>query len=159
MKLIISWSGERSKAVATILRNWLPEVIHNVDPWMSASDIEAGDRWGGEVQNVLAESRYGIICVTPENQMAPWLMFEAGALSKTIQGTYVCPFLIGLSPSSLVPSPLTQFQAKEATQEGTHDLVRSVNHALGKRALPIERLEKSFSRCWPELKSLLSTML
>src|SRR5690349_13184449 len=98
MKPFISWSGECSRAVASILRNWLPDVIHNVEPWMSVSDIAAGDRWGSQVQHMLKECRFGVICVTPDNLTAPWLMFEAGALSKAIQVTYVCPFLIGLSP-------------------------------------------------------------
>jgi TIR domain len=159
MKLLISWSGEYSKAVAITLRNWLPEVIHNVDPWMSASDIAAGDRWGSQVQRALDDARFGVICVTPENLTAPWLMFEAGALSKAIQRTYVCPFLIGLSSSSLSPGPLAQFQAKEATKEGAYGLVGSINLTLGKRALPKERLEKSFKRCWPELEASLIAIL
>jgi hypothetical protein len=58
---------------------------------MSAEDIDAGTRWGSEVTNELAETRCGIICLTQENQKAPWVLFEAGALSKTLEKTFVIP--------------------------------------------------------------------
>jgi hypothetical protein len=59
---------------------------------MSAEDIDTGTRWDSEVTNQLAETRCGIICLTKENQQAPWLLFETGALSKTIEKTYVIPY-------------------------------------------------------------------
>lgn len=45
MDIFISWSGERSKALAEALRSWLPKVIQNLNPWISVSDIEKGARW------------------------------------------------------------------------------------------------------------------
>lgn len=32
MKVFISWSGERSQALAQALRDWLPLVLHFVEP-------------------------------------------------------------------------------------------------------------------------------
>ena len=34
MHVFISWSGERSKALAVALRDWLPLVLHYVEPWV-----------------------------------------------------------------------------------------------------------------------------
>ena len=48
MKVFISWSGERSRLVATALHQWLPLVINDVDPFIS-SDIDAGACWQSEV--------------------------------------------------------------------------------------------------------------
>ena len=33
-----------------------------------------------------------------QNTQEPWLLFETGALSKTIDSTFVCPYLIDLAP-------------------------------------------------------------
>src|SRR5688572_18638179 len=110
MKVFISWSGERSKAVAVALREWLPDVIQSVHPWLSSEDIDAGLRWNDEVTRELSQTRFGIICLTAENQTAPWILFEAGALAKTIEKTHVVPYLIGLEPTDVQRGPLAQFQ-------------------------------------------------
>jgi hypothetical protein len=48
MKVFISWSGAQSKAAAHALKEWLPDVIQNLSPWMSDLDIAAGRRWSPE---------------------------------------------------------------------------------------------------------------
>jgi hypothetical protein len=42
MKVLISWSGDKSKAAAIALRNWLQVTIQKVRPWVSEIDIGAG---------------------------------------------------------------------------------------------------------------------
>src|ERR1039457_7341444 len=105
MKIFLSWSGDRSLAVATALRDWLPSVIQAVRPWISSTDIDKGSRWASEIASQLQECSIGIICVTPENRESSWLLFESGALSKSI-GTYVCtpplPFLSTTRTSPLL---------------------------------------------------------
>jgi hypothetical protein len=91
MKVFISWSGERSRAVAEALWEWLPNVIQTVNPWVSLADIEKGARWSTEIASQLETCCVGLICLTPENLSAPWLLFEAGAISKTLDKAFVCP--------------------------------------------------------------------
>jgi TIR domain len=152
MKVFISWSGQRGLAVAEALRGWLPETIQAIKPWMSRRDLNAGVRWTPEINEQLSQTKFGIICLTPENQHAPWVMFEAGALAKTLDNTYVVPYLIDMDDSEVV-GPLWQFQSVSLSEEGTFDLVQSITDALGTDALPKESLERVFKRGWPELES------
>jgi hypothetical protein len=82
MKVFLSWSGERSKATAETLGNWFARVIQAVEPWIS-SGIDKGARWQSEIANRLEDARVGIVCLTASNLSEPWILFEAGALSKT----------------------------------------------------------------------------
>ncbi|MAM66320.1 MAG: hypothetical protein CL702_08060 [Chloroflexi bacterium] len=61
MKVFISWSGDRSRAVADTLRVWLKDVIQAVDPWISGSNIEKGTRGGLEITKELEDSLVGIL--------------------------------------------------------------------------------------------------
>lgn len=157
MKVFISWSGEPSRTVALFLRSWLPDLVQAVDPWMSESDLEAGARWGEKIQKELSETSFGIVCVTPGNMFAPWLLFESGALAKTINYSYVCPYLIGLDPSQL-KGPLTQFQAKVAQRDETLALVHTLNRALEAKSLPPDRIDRLFERFWPDLEKVLDSL-
>src|SRR5947209_2677734 len=80
--------------------------VHPVEPWLSR-DIAKGTRWGPEVADKLEKSRVGIVCLTPENLDERWILFEAGALSKT-KDAYVCTLLLDVKPID-VKEPLSQF--------------------------------------------------
>jgi hypothetical protein len=81
----------------------------------------------------------------------PLLQFEAGALSKTLANTFVCPYLFGLTPFEL-KGPLAQFQAVRADREGTHLLLRALNCAAGGAGLPSNQLDQTFKVWWPRLQ-------
>lgn len=154
MRVFLSWSGIRSRQVAARLRDWLVDVMPVVvQPWMSDADIAAGKRWGREIDAQLAASSFGVVCLTASNQTAPWLLFEAGALAKSVSESNVCPYLIDLDPKDLSPGPLTQFQAKHADERGTRELLHAINKSLGSDAFEEKRLEKHFEKWWPELES------
>ena len=40
MKVFISWSGEKSKKIAEVFRDWLPQVIQAIEPFVSFEDIK-----------------------------------------------------------------------------------------------------------------------
>ena len=154
MKVFLSWSGERSNQVADSLRSWLPKVLQAVKPWMSEEDISSGTRWSAEIANELKESKVGIICITPENQHNPWIMFEAGALSKTLSETFVCPYLHNITPGQL-SGPMSQFQANVASREGTFKIVQTLNKALDTPNRIGSELEEIFEVWWPKLEEKL----
>jgi hypothetical protein len=154
MNLFISWSGGRSKAVAESLHAWLPNVIQSVRPWMSAADLEKGARWSSDIARHLQDTRLGIICLTPDNLDAPWILFEAGALSKTLEATYVCPYLFRVEPAAL-KGPLVQFQATKSEKDETRRLLHTINNALNTSALSEKQLNEAFEVWWPKLETQL----
>jgi hypothetical protein len=151
MDVFISWSGERSRAAAEALRGWLPKIINAIKPWLSSEDIDKGARWSTDVASRLEAAKAGIICLTPSNLHSDWILFEAGALSKTLNNTFVCPFLIGLDPSDVKP-PLAQFQATKTTKHDVLKLLKTLNSALGDNALPETHIDEAFDVWWPKLE-------
>jgi hypothetical protein len=156
MKVFISWSGQRSAAVADAFRYWLPKVIQALEPWMSADDIEKGTRWRSGLASELEQSSIGIICLTRENLDSTWIHFEAGALSKQQQqqNTYVCTLLFGLEPTD-VREPLAQFQHTRATKNDLRKLISTINSTLGDSKLPESELSETFEVWWPKLEERL----
>lgn len=154
--VFISWSGDRSKAAAEALREWLPMIIQAARPWMSDIDIEKGSRGLGEVARALEGMKVGIICLTPENLTAEWLLYEAGALSKTLDTkTRVCTYLLaGLQPKD-VKSPLGMFQPTKADKQETGKLVRTINKHLDTIPLAENTLNTLFEKMWPDLDAKL----
>ncbi len=150
MKVFISWSGESSRAVAEALRNWIPYILPFAKPWISG-DIRAGARWNREIDDELAQTNFGIICLTQENQLKPWILFEAGALAKSLERTFLVPYLIGIN-SSDVMEPLNLFQATRCDRTGTFKLIESINEALGKDTRPLEEVKVVFDALWPQLE-------
>ncbi len=150
MKIFISWSGERSKCVAKALRDWLPMVLQYVEPWMSEADIDAGNRSLNEIAKELADSRLGIICLTPENLNSTWIHYEAGAISKTLDTSKVVPILMDLDLSDIA-APLGQFQAKKLDRPGLRDIIRSIQNE-SETPIPEERAERLLDRLWPDFE-------
>lgn len=157
MKVFISWSGARSKKVALIFRDWLPTVIQAIEPFVSSEDIEKGSRWNTDIAQELKESSFGLICVTKDNLSAPWLNFEAGALSKSIDNSYVAPLLFDVKPSELKGSPISQFQATSFTEDDMKRLIETLNSAAGECLTPT-RLNKAFELCYPDLEKSLEEL-
>ena len=158
MRVFLSWSGEVSHKVACVLKEWLPSVIQSIRPYVSSQDIDKGARWSTDIAKELHESTFGILCVTRENLEAPWINFEAGALSKTIDKASVAPFLFDIKRSE-VQGPLLQFQSTINERDDVYKLIVSLNNAMpdGEK-LEEAPLRKSFEVWWPELEKALSAI-
>ena len=84
---------------------------------MSAEDLSKGTRWGLDLATQLEDTDFGLLCVTRENTDTPWLLFEAGALSKKEQAR-VIPILLDIEPIQL-KGPIRQFNAATAYGRGS----------------------------------------
>lgn len=150
MKVFVSWSGERSKLVAEGLRKNLKLIDNAIEPFMSELDVGPGRRWISELNRELESTKVGIICLTCENLQTPWLLFEAGSVSKSVSETCVLPYLLDVQCSGL-PEPLRQFQSVKADKEGTKNLVLAIYRSLGNESrLSKEEIEEGFETRWTD---------
>jgi hypothetical protein len=119
---------------------------------MSTSDIDRGARWQDELGRQLEECNVGIVCVTRDNVNAPWLLFEAGALSKMRASAHVCTYLFdGIEPTEL-SGPLSIFQMTKANRDDTLELLRTINSKLTE---PVQSdiLQEGFDLRWSSLEA------
>lgn len=157
MKVFISWSGERSKVSANALHHWLPTIIQSLEPWMSEHDIDKGMRNIPAISKNLEETQFGIVCLTPENLNAPWLLFEAGALSKSQEDARVWTFLYELDYVD-VQGPLSQFQHTKAKVEDVRKLLHAINRTSVSPSVTDQQLQVSFDRGWSEFEEMLGSV-
>ncbi len=104
--------------------------------------------WFGDITDELSNTSVGILCLTPDNLSAAWVLFEAGALSKGLSKSRVCPLLINLSHSVLTP-PLSLFNGTLPVKDDMLKLIKTINSQNGDRALTDDRVEKAFEKWWP----------
>jgi hypothetical protein len=158
VKVFISWSGELSKELGDIFSKWIPSVLQCVKPSFTPAGVDKGSRWSSEIAKELEESRIGIIMLTRENLLQPWIMFEAGALSKELEKSRICPILFGVGNSDLV-GPLAQFQATLFEEEEMRKLIRSINNVCGENKLEDSVCESVFDKWWPDLERQVSSAM
>ncbi|WP_407471146.1 DNA-directed RNA polymerase subunit alpha C-terminal domain-containing protein [Xanthomonas campestris] len=151
LRVFLSWSLQRSEAIAQAFRDWLPSVLQNVRPYYTPDDIGKGSRWASEIRGELEGSDFGIIFLTPENLTSPWILFEAGALSK-LEKSKVAPLLLGVDPTD-VSGPLAQLQLTKFNKEECFKLIKALNRALDTRALEPAVLTNVFDKWWPDLEA------
>lgn len=157
MKVFISWSGTRSEYIANELRTWLPNLLQAVQPFVSTQDIKKGDRGLKVIANQLESTDVGIICLTPENLDKPWILFEAGALSKS-SAAYVCTFLYKVESTNIRP-PLGEFQFTKDEKDDFKKLCSTINDLLpDDRSLDARRFEATFDTWYPQLRAKLDSV-
>ena len=149
MKVFISWSGQLSNGVAKVLSDWLPSVINSLDIFYSPDDIQKGENWDARLSDELSKCDFGIICLTRENVTAPWINFEAGAISKEL-GAKVSAFLIDIKPSE-IKGPIKRFQATRFDKEDFYKLITCLNDC-GEKQIESKRLERNFDLVWEQIE-------
>jgi hypothetical protein len=151
MKVFLTWSGDRSHAVAKILGRYLPALINSVKPFLSSNGIATGARWTTEIATNLETANIGIICLTPDNQTAPWLLFEAGAVSKLSSVSRAMILRIGIEASD-VKEPLSQFQSVSIDENGIWKMLKDIL-AANEGSIGEDVLQVSFKALWPIINS------
>jgi len=155
MKVFISWSGEKSKEYAKALKEWIEQCIQSVEVFFSPDDIEKGTNWNATLIKELSETNFGIICLTSENVVAPWLHFEAGAISKMLSSK-VAVLATDISISEIV-GPLSTYQATKLEKEDLYKLLQSINSEI-EHPLEIKKLEKCFEVFYNDFENKISVI-
>ena len=157
-KVFISWSGELSRKLGEVLRMWLPGTLQNVKPYFTPDDIEKGTKWDSDIAKELETSDIGLFCLTPGNTEKPWLLFEAGALSKKKDKSRVCTILFDLVPTDL-EGPMAGFQSTRFLKEDFRKLLATINSMANDSMLDSPVLDKIFEKWWPDLEAQVSSIL
>lgn len=151
MRIFISWSGERSQGLALALHDWLKTILGNIEPWMSKEDIDLGTRWSQSIADELDKANFGVICLTKENMTAPWLLFEAGALTKSVGASQAIPLLFEMEQRDLPSaSPLSQIQGEKFEKDGLLRVIKTISKA-SKDSREDRQIEELFEAMWPKL--------
>lgn len=148
MKIFVSWSGELSKKIAQALKNWIPCIIQSVDVFFSPEDIEKGENWDSKISSELSQCNYGIVCLTSENTLAPWIHFEAGALAKTLESR-VSALMVDIKTSD-IQGPLKRYQATKLEKDDMLQLITDINKATDS---PLDEsiLNSTFNAIWEKM--------
>lgn len=154
LHIFLSWSGDYSKALATLFYEWVPYVLQETTPFMSAQAIELGTGWNEEINLQLNQADLGIIFVTEENVNSPWLNFESGALAKSFDRTNkVIPILFDDEKKSMLynqSTPLKQFQSVlYPDKEGLNSVIATINSEL-ENPIDEKRLASTFEMYYPQ---------
>ena len=157
-KVFISWSGELSKQLGEAIRNWIPGVLQFAKPYFTPDDIEKGAKWGPDISRELENSDIGLLCLTPDNTDKPWILFEAGALSKSFDESHVCTILFNLEPTDL-KGPLTSFQTTLFKKADMKKLISTINNSGGESKLDSSILNDVFEMWWPKLEKTVKGIL
>jgi hypothetical protein len=85
-------------------------------------------------------------------------MFEAGALSKSVSASRVCPMLFGIEPSD-VKGPLVQFQLARFDMKDMHRVLMMINKQQGAGGLEPSLLQSALEKWWPDLEQPIAAQL
>lgn len=154
MRVFISWSGAQSRSYALALSAWLPKVLQGVKCFVSAKDIDKGANWVYELSRELEAADFGIVCLTPINLRSPWLNYEAGAITTSVNSR-VCPVLFGGVTKAQVEPPLNQLQLTDFNQVDIAQLVHSMNKVAG-GGVPERDVDEIVNTWWAKLELAVS---
>ena len=114
---------------------------------MSSEDIAKGRRWAADIGEILEDSSYCIVCVTPGVERQPWVNFEAGAVSKIVERSRVSPLVLGLSVEDLGNLPLAMFQCTTCDKDDLRKLLQSIA-AAGAAGRDAKLIDRRLGQTW-----------
>jgi predicted nucleotide-binding protein len=152
VRIYLGWSGEQSRRIANLFRDWLPQIFFSVEPVLAADDIEPGDvRWSyARLEGV----DLAIFCLTRSNADSPWLNFEVGAAVKALDRGSIIPCALDVAAAELA-GPISQFQVIFLDEIGINHLLGVIN-SRSSNPVSIRVLQVRLAAILPELESVIA---
>ena len=157
VRVFVSWSSEPSEKIALALKGLFENINPKVKLWVSSEDIKLGARWGHALADELEQSDFGIVCFVRGNVQSPWVLFESGAIAKSVSNGRLIPLLHGIDVPEM-PDPLKQFQGTSCDRTGVLKTLKRLNKCL-KEPMSDQDLEIKFDRFWEKFESSLPALI
>lgn len=158
LQVFISWSGPRAEAIAKLVKRLLVDVVRHAEVFLSSDDLQKGRQWLPDLNEKLRDTKFGVLILTPESVNKPWLLFEAGAISKALTDNHCCPLLCGLSHADVTP-PLSQFHgALINKREDVLKLITTMYEAAGAKSDP-GQVDRWFTPFWENFSNDVAQIL
>jgi len=154
--VFISWSDNRGKVVASILKQWLELVLpKNFGTFVSSDNIRVGEDYFRSLTNAISSSIACMICVTKMTPQSTWVAFEAGLAYAAFPRPVLCPILFDdVNPNAL--GPLNNLQMRHFNRA---DLFDCLTEIVERNTLNTEGLRERFESNWPDLDRKIKEVL
>ena len=124
--IFVSWSLPASQKTAVKSYEFFRKLFPTFGFFISSENISSGQRWYDVISDKLDSCNVGIVVVTNENYLRPWIHYEAGALAKVVSKARVMPLLCGVPTSLIADTPLSAFQAADLSKSGIRRIADSI---------------------------------
>ena len=169
MNIFLSWAGEKSKRAAKAFDECFQFLFRDLDSKIYIStSTEKGALWNDRLIKALDDADFGILILTKENcaRPSPWMMYEAGVLSKTAGTDHVMTFLLNARASD-IPGPVSRFQSTAFDKEDMTALVLRIyglykqekNIINDKNYLPDNEMKDFFGYLYDRLERELNLII
>jgi hypothetical protein len=115
-----------SQEIAEALITWLESIFGNNIEVFFSPKIDPGTRANNIIWWQLENAEDGLLILTADNIGAPWLMFEAGAISKKVGQSMVTPILFNRKPNER-EYPIWDFEYIEFSKEHFLKLINDIS--------------------------------
>ncbi|MBU8865574.1 toll/interleukin-1 receptor domain-containing protein [Paenarthrobacter sp. MMS21-TAE1-1] len=140
--------------MAQAIYKCLPSLFDNAKPWISTEN-RSGSIWLPEIDKQLSDTDFGIVCVSKQNQGAPWLNYEAGALSRKVDAKreLMPVLLVDFDDTVEVTGPVTGFQMKFANLEDFFVIMKDLNESELGPGIDADILRMRVELIWPSIEA------
>lgn len=156
MKIFLNWSGEESRRVADLLREWLPELFDSVEPWMAADTFGRNNRWLEANSGGFDQAAMIVACITRANIHSDWSSLDPSSFEYSVAD--IPPQLVLLaSPDVNLETfrPIKHpYNVLELGHDGLEILVQQIN-GLTDRPVQNDVLIDRFAAMWPRFEAKL----